>query len=855
MHPLARLGAAIALSGAASAVHAAGSLAISQVYGGNGGSYNVDYVELFNRGTAPVSLNGLSLQYASASGTGNFAGNGVTALPAVTLQPGRYFLVQFGTPGAIGASLPVPDLLGSTLLSATSGKVVLVNALAGLACNGGSVPCDSAQLAQILDLVGYGTANFFEGAAAAPALDGLTAALRAGNGCEDTDSNAADFTAASPAPRNSVATLAPCDGAYVPTAYIHDIQGAAHVSPLAGQAVSFVPGIVTAVTGDGFWFQDPNPDSDPRTSEGLFVYTSTVGLKPAVGDSVKVSGTVTEFRPGGSTSSNLSFTELTSASVVSLGSGNPLPPAVVLGRGGLAIPTTVIEDDATYDVETSGVFDPGSDGLDFFESLEGMRVQINDPVVIGPTNVLFGIGELPVLADLGADAGLRSARGGIVVQAGDFNPERLALFGGLAPTPVANVGDLLSPVLAIVDYGSGVYRFLVTGTPGVTPLASAPETTQLTGDNRRLSVASYNFGNLASQDKTRLPVLAGQIVNAMHSPDIVGVMEIQDNTGPTDDGVVDASQTWGALIAAIVDAGGPTYSYRQIDPVNDQDGGQPGGNIRVGFLFAQNRVAFVDRPGGTATAATAAVAGSPGVQLSYSPGRIDPTSTTWNTSRKPLAGEFLFNGRRVIVIANHFNSTAGDDPLYGRFQPPVRASELQRAAQAQAVNAFVGSLQTLDPNAAIVVLGTLNDYPFSGTLDVLRSGGRLVNLADGLAPAERYNYLYLDGNSVMIDHILVSPALATYAAPALDVVHVNAEYATRASDHDPLVATLTVPLAGDVDGDGDIDRNDVALIVAARNTSTGNPFDPRDLNRDGRIDVLDARLAAIRCTRSGCATN
>src|SRR5262249_27512226 len=152
----------------------------------------------------------------------------------------------------------------------------------------------------------------------------------------------------------------------------------------------------------------------------------------------------------------------------------------------------------------------------------------------------------------------------------------------------------------------------------------------------------------------------------------------QDNTGVRDDGTVDASTTWSLLIAAIETAGGPTYEYRQIDPVNDQDGGAPGGNIRQGFLFRTDRgLSFLDRPRANATTANIARGSGAGTRLLYSPGRLDPTTPAFITSRKPLAAEFVFNGRHFFVIANHFNSKGGDDPLFGRHQPPVRSSEVQ----------------------------------------------------------------------------------------------------------------------------------------------------------------------------------
>lgn len=193
---------------AAQAVASQSGVVISQVYGGNGGTYNQDFVELFNAGTAAVSIAGWSVQYASATGTGLFSGNGVTVLSGI-LQPGQYYLVALSSGGG-GAALPAADATGSPNLSSSSGKVVLVNIGTGLACNGGSTPCSPSQIASIVDLVGYGSANFFEGSATAPTLSTTTAAFRGSNGCVDTDRNSADFTAGTPSPRNRATPLSTC---------------------------------------------------------------------------------------------------------------------------------------------------------------------------------------------------------------------------------------------------------------------------------------------------------------------------------------------------------------------------------------------------------------------------------------------------------------------------------------------------------------------------------------------------------------------------------------------------------------------------------------------------------------------
>ena len=184
-------------------------IVISQVYGGGGNigaPYLNDFVELFNRGTTTVSLSGMSIQYTSATGTGNFSAS--TTLLSGSLAPGQYYLVrQAGSTN--GVVLPTPDAAGSVAMSATGGKVALVTSTTGLTCNGSSTPCSAAQLALIKDLVGYGGANFYEGAAA-PTLSNTTAALRLANGCTETDNNALDFAASTPTPRNTASSLTPC---------------------------------------------------------------------------------------------------------------------------------------------------------------------------------------------------------------------------------------------------------------------------------------------------------------------------------------------------------------------------------------------------------------------------------------------------------------------------------------------------------------------------------------------------------------------------------------------------------------------------------------------------------------------
>jgi uncharacterized repeat protein (TIGR01451 family) len=571
---------------------------------------------------------------------------------------------------------------------------------------------------------------------------------------------------------------------------IHDVQGAAHNSPYEDQVVCDVPGIVTVVLYNGFYMQDPMPDGENATSEAVFVYT---GGAPgvSVGDEVQVTGDVQEYYPGGFDTGNLPTTELGNVTVAVLSSGNTLPPPIVVGTGGRIPPEQVIDDDG------NSSFDPDTDGLDFYESMEAMLLRVNDALVVGSNNAY---GEITVVGDNGENAVLLTPRGGIVIQEDDFNPERIILDDAIVSNePSVNVGALFTaPITGVLDYNFGNFKLLnFEALPGAT--GGVISETTAAAEPYQLHVASFNVLNLDPGDVQdgRFAGLANQIVNHLQSPDIIGLQEIQDNTGPTDDGVVDATQTYTTLITAIEAAGGPTYEFRDISPENNQDGGEPGANIRVGFLFRPDRgLAFVDRPGGNATTPVTVTLGADGVELSLSPGRIDPNNPAFDDSRKPLAGEFTYYGQKLIIIVNHFNSKGGDDPLFGRVQPPVFYSEVQRIQQAQVVNDFVDAILALDADANVIVMGDLNDFQFSTPISDTLAADVLTNLVNTLPVEERYSYLY-DGNSEVLDQILTSDHLFDDAFVDYDAVHVNAEFAfsySRPSDHDPVVARfLMVP--------------------------------------------------------------
>ncbi len=265
---LARLGALLAALALIATVLAVSSppaaalsstVVISQVYGGGGNSgapYRNDFVELFNRGATTASLNGWSIQYASATGAGLFSAS-VTPLSG-SLSPGQYYLVRMASGGASGALLPTPDASGTTAMSATAGKVVLVNTTTGLAGNGSPTePIPPAQLAMIIDLVGWGTANFYEGTAA-PATSNTTALLRNRSGCAETDNNLVDFSVGAPNPRNTSSPLNPCAVAPAITAQPADqtVCSGSLATFTAAASGSPAPTVKWQVSSDGSTWAD-----------------------------------------------------------------------------------------------------------------------------------------------------------------------------------------------------------------------------------------------------------------------------------------------------------------------------------------------------------------------------------------------------------------------------------------------------------------------------------------------------------------------------------------------------------------------------------------------------------------------
>ncbi|MGH8083942.1 MAG: lamin tail domain-containing protein [Lysobacter sp.] len=822
---------AIATLGALAPANA--QVVVSQVYGGGGNSgatLKSDFIELRNNGAAAVSLQGWSVQYASSSGSSWQ----VTPLQG-EIAAGGYYLVKQADGAGGTVELPTPDASGSIPMSGSNGKVALVAGAAPLA---GTCP-----LAGAVDFVGYGSANCFEGSAAAAGLSNTSAALRKGDGSIDSNDNAADFDRDAPDPRNSGSE--PPEPPAPPTALtIAQIQGDALRSAHVDARV-VTEGIVTARKFDnGFFLQAANDDGNPATSEALFVFTgSAAPAVAAVGNRVRVTGTVEEYLPS-SNRNQLAITEIVDPEVELLGTGMALPVAVELGSAELspdAAPATL-------------------------ERLEGMRVSVTEAVVVGPSGGRIDENDarassdgvfyvtLPAVQRPFREPGI-GVLDRIEIPAGkhpprfDTNPERLMVrsWGQDGSSPLSvDTGARVSGLLGVLDYHSGTWALTpdVASPPvaggGMAPVALAP------ADGDEITIGSFNllrfFDEVADGNgavtltpealERRLAKGSAAICDYLRTPDILGVVEVENQ------------RVLGMLAERINStcASAPGY-VALLQPGNDV------GGINVGFLVstrlagAQARVEVLDV-----------------VQFGKDATLTNPDgSTSLLNDRPPLLMRARVNhaggaSYPVTVIVNHLrslNDIDSDDPGNSGWPTDGHRVRAKRGAQAAYLAGLVESLQQANPLQKIVLVGDFNAFEFNdGYVDVLgvlrgdeASADQVLKyvdspltspLVDGSAfiadPGHRYSYSYA-GNAQSLDHVLVNGAVVDGAlAVAVEHARINADFgvdnfddasiAIRSSDHDPVRLRITVPafveadlstrLVGDVHRIG---RGGIAVFV------------------------------------------
>jgi uncharacterized protein len=997
-------------------------IVISQVYGGGGNSgatYKNDFIELYNLGSVAVDVTGWSVQYGSSGGTTWLSRTNLTG----TIQPGHYYLVQEAAGAGGTLALPTPDATGTIAMSATAGKVALVNSTTALT---GACPTSST----IVDFVGFGAANCSE-TSPTPALTNSTAALRNGNGSIDTDNNAADFTVGAPTPRNSSfpfgavglatpsgiipgettlltvtvtpgtdpastgitvscnlssiggsATQAlfddgtnsdqvagdnifsftttdttpgtqtlPCtfadeqgrSGATSITLTLLTVvaigtvngpvldtdNGATHVSPYVGQTVT-IQGVIyektlqaisnSTNTYKGFFIQNTSAtaDTDPNTSDGLFVFMNTPSTlsgpggpyTPAVGDEIVLSGVVSEY---------FNMTELTNPSLVK----------------------PVLHSGVDLDAELAPfVANPPvslADANRYWERRQGMRGQVPaNSVVLNGRNVFnpadaeiwvaspdSTVGQRPVGYTRRAFRDAHPLDDNYNPTDWDGNGYRI-LMGSLGIK--ATAGDaqaLIDPARTFdtvtnapvggVNYTFSKYRIEITDQPvlndGPDPALNNPPDTF--DRSIHYTIADYNLENLydyrdnpfsgcdftgnsgcplvapflaavnppydyvpASDAayQARLNDIALQVINNLHSPDILMAQEVENQDictvtsgaltcGTTDnlDGKPDVLQELALKIAA---DGGPAY-----DAAFDRNSSDLRG-IAPAFLYRTDRVELLPPAGDPILGASPAIDGYTAVP--YDSDISNPKTlnavytgpsaceTSWIFPRAPDIALFRIystsigvgSHQDVYVINNHFKS--GPDTCVAH-----------RTEQANYNAAVVAFLQAANPNARVVVGGDLNVYPrpddpFApigqpGSSDQL---GSLYNPALGLtnlwdvlvsqAPETAYSYVYV-GMAQTLDQLFITqPVLSDLTQ--FRIAHINSDFpadypadvARGTSDHDPNVATLIINDSPTVDAGGPY-----SVIEGQSVTLTASGADPEgqpltyawDLDNNGTFET------------------
>lgn len=603
---------------------------------------------------------------------------------------------------------------------------------------------------------------------------------------------------------------------------IAEIQGPAFQSPYVNQTVS-VTGLVTAKGPSGFWLAG-EPSGDVRVSNGILVFSSsaTVLGNVSVGSEVSLNARVSEYRSS-TRPDDLFLTELTSpTNITTISSNNTVTP-IVLGRdrspptelfsaldegpdGFLSVPNAVNKIESQ-----NATLQPDKYGLDFWESLEGQLVTIPQPFALNFENQYqeFWVrGAWPV-------TGLNK-RGGLTITAKgtgapDGNPEVVIIGSPLDGTknPDTAAGFGLSDITGVVTYQFGFYYVLPLTAPTIIsrPDPEVPPTS-LTAPKKipiidLLTRCIYTFGDYnvenLSPKSAHLPTIADHIAKFLKTPDLVFLQEIQDNTGATDDGVVSANQTLSALASAVYTATGVNYSFVDIAPVNNQDGGAPGGNIRTAYFYRPERISLEKGApiGGSLDAVAVKKAGIlfKHPSLTLNPGRLEPTNVAWNASRKPLVAEWkTAYGDRLFTINVHFASKGGSGSTQGNSRPPTNGGVGQRAQQVKLVADFVNAIYAIDKQANIIISGDFNE--FFQARSVYAPLEPLVVEVDEVANVpdlDRYTYVF-DQNHQQLDHMFVSHAIAKRKVE-VEHVHINnwaPKYEERTSDHDPSVARLRV---------------------------------------------------------------
>ena len=814
------LAAAPLIAVPASANTAGTGVVINEAYlngGSSGATYLNKFVELYNPTDADVSLDGTSIQYRSAGGTSN--PTGVVALTG-TIAAGGHYLVQGSSNAANGAALPTPDAAFGTSFAAGSGTIFFANQSTAL-----SAPAVGSLTGRddILDLIGYGSSNTFEGTAATAAS--VTTSVNR-TAFVDTDVNAADFSSAAPTPTNSAGdTGTPVepdpdpDPTPVPDELtaIDAIQGTTDTSPLAGTVVK-TSGVVTAAypTGgfDGFYLQTAGTGGEVdfashTASHGVFAYSSTATADVQIGDHVQVVGTVVEF---------FGMTEVTFGTVddvTQLSDADVVDPAPVT----VSLPTSAEQRETLEGM----LLAPQGDFTVTNNYTTNQYAEIGlasgtTPLVNPSVTALPGSAEYATaLADNAGRAVTLDdgATTNYLAAANQGSP--VPYLSTTAPVRIGAAVTFLSPV--IFDFRNGAWKFqpttalVASNTATVQPVTftdtrtSAPE--DVGGDIR---LASFNVLNYFSTTGDSLDGCSYYTDRAGVPTTVSGGC---DARGAATQLSFERQQA--KIVSAINALDADVISLEEIE--NSAAFGKDRDDALANLTAALNAGAGSDV--WAFVASPAALPASEDVirtAFIYKPAIVETVgesvilteSVAFNgRAREPLAQAFQLIGddaSSFVAIVNHFKSKgsgSGDNADQGDGQG---ASNPTRVEQATALVAFADQVKADSGIDRVFLTGDFNAYDLEDPIQVLLEAGYINQ---GTKSGE---YTYAFGGTVgSLDHVFASPE-ADATVNAVDVWNINSvesvalEYsrynnnvtdfyvadAYRSSDHDPVVLGLNL---------------------------------------------------------------
>lgn len=784
---VAALGASALIAAPASADVSGTGVVINEAYlsgGSAGAAFTNKFVELYNPTAAPVALDGLSLQYRSATGTG--ASNGVAPLTGV-IPAGGHYLVQAGSNGANGAALPAADAVSTLNPSGTNGTLALVEGTAAVTLTPGSV----TGVDGVIDVLGYGTSNTFETSAATPPTGNTDVKSLNRTDGTDTDDNKADFSLSATITPQNADTVPDPDPEPEPTEVsIADVQGTTDVSPLNGQTVT-VEGIVTADyrTGGykGIVIQTEGSggasDATPGASDGVFVFLNALAPTLAIGDRVSVTGSVSEYF--GQTQINPAA--LAGISVLQAGVGvpeaTPLPDAAVggdreqyenmyvapAGTYRLAsshqlfnFGTLWLNAGADLNVKSTELVRPGAEATAITAANRANRILLDDGWSIQVSNSGHPNDQPYFTKDLVVRNGdtVEFSDNGYVLQYG-FDDWRLQ--------PVVPI-DSSSPDDLKVDFAATNPRSDTAPTVG-----GDVQVASFNVFNYFTTLKSENSNARGAANAAQFEIQKSKIVAAINGLDaeIVSLMEIENSIklgGSLDEALAD-------LVDGLNDAlGSEEWDYvRTPDELNDS---ATTDFITSAIIYKKDAVETV------------------GESLTVT------DESVWGNAREPIAQAFDIDGRVVTVVANHFKSKSA--PEGGGAEPADGQGffNADRVKQANSLKGFTAEIEETTGSSDILLIGDFNAYAKEDPIEVFTSEG-WSDVAREKAP-EQHTYTF-DGELGSLDHVLASPSLAASITGA-GVWSINSpewsdrgyafgatEAGTpfRSSDHDPIIVGVS----------------------------------------------------------------